>query len=105
NRSSVTVHNAHSWVMSFDTEADAFEGYASVMPNNAVFLVDTYDTLEGVRRAVNAGKQLRERGHEMAGIRLDSGDLAFLSIEARKILDDAGFPSAQILATNDLDET
>ena len=97
--------HAHSWVMSFDTEADAFEGYARVMPNNAVFLVDTYDTLEGVRRAVEAGKQLRERGHEMAGIRLDSGDLAFLSIEARKMLDDAGFPNAQILATNDLDET
>ncbi len=97
--------HAHSWVMSFNTEADAFEGYARVMPNNAVFLVDTYDTLGGVRRAVEAGKQLRERGHEMAGIRLDSGDLAFLSIEARKILDDAGFPNAQILATNDLDET
>ena len=97
--------HAHSWVMSFDTEADAFAGYARVMPNNAVFLVDTYDTLEGVRQAVKAGKQLRERGHEMSGIRLDSGDLAFLSIEARKILDDAGFPNAQIFATNDLDET
>ncbi|MFO0788805.1 MAG: nicotinate phosphoribosyltransferase [Pirellulales bacterium] len=96
--------HAHSWVMSFDTEADAFAGYADVMPNNAVFLVDTYDTLQGVRRAVEVGMKLRERGHEMAGIRLDSGDLAFLSIEARKILDQAGFPETQILATNDLDE-
>jgi nicotinate phosphoribosyltransferase len=96
--------HAHSWVMSFENEAEAFAGYSRVMPNNAVFLVDTYDTLEGVRRASEAGKQLRERGYEMAGIRLDSGDLAYLSIEARKILDASGFPNALILATNDLDE-
>jgi nicotinate phosphoribosyltransferase len=74
------------------------------MPNNCVFLVDTYDTLEGVRRAVHVGKQLRQRGHEMVGIRLDSGDLAYLSIEARKILDDADFHDAVIVASNDLDE-
>ncbi len=74
------------------------------MPNNCVFLVDTYDTLEGVRHAVETGKWLRERGHEMVGIRLDSGDLAWLSIEARKILDEAGFPKAVIVASNDLDE-
>lgn len=96
--------HAHSWVMSFDTEADSFERYAEVMPNNCVFLVDTYDTLEGVRQAVEVGKGLRERGHEMVGIRLDSGDLAYLSIEARKILDEAGFPEAGIVASNDLDE-
>jgi nicotinate phosphoribosyltransferase len=69
-----------------------------------VFLVDTYDTLQGVRHAVQVGRRLREKGHEMIGIRLDSGDLAYLSIEARKILDDAGFPKAAILASNDLDE-
>lgn len=96
--------HAHSWVMSFDTEAESFERYASVMPNNCVFLVDTYDTLEGVRQAVATGKKLRERGHEMIGIRLDSGDLAYLSTEARKILDEAGFPDAAIVASNDLDE-
>ncbi len=96
--------HAHSWVMSFDTEVEAFERYADVMPNNCVFLVDTYDTLEGVRRACEVGKRLRERGHEMAGIRLDSGDLAYLSIEARKILDEQGFPKANIVASNDLDE-
>jgi len=96
--------HAHSWVMSFDDEREAFEAYASVMPNNCVFLVDTYNTLEGVRRAVAVGKQLRQRGHEMTGIRLDSGDLAYLSIEARKILDAAGFPKAAIVASNDLDE-
>jgi len=96
--------HAHSWVMSFDTEADSFEHYAEVMPNNCVFLVDTYDTLEGVRQAVEVGRKLRERGYEMVGIRLDSGDLAYLSIEARKILDEAGFPDAGIVASNDLDE-
>ena len=96
--------HAHSWIMSFDSEEQAFESYAQVMPNNCVFLVDTYDTLEGVQRAAAVGQQLRERGHEMVGIRLDSGDLAYLSIEARKILDEAGFPDAVIVASNDLDE-
>ncbi len=96
--------HAHSWVMSFDTEAESFDGYADVLPNNCVFLVDTYDTLQGVRRAVEAGKRLRQKGHEMVGIRLDSGDLAYLSIQAREILDEAGFPHAVIVASNDLDE-
>lgn len=97
--------HAHSWVMAFDDEVHAFEAYAEAMPNNCVFLVDTYDTLQGVRHAVQVGRKLRGRGHEMAGIRLDSGDLAYLSIEARKILDEGGFPKAQIFASNDLDET
>ena len=95
---------AHSWIMSFDSELEAFQTYAEAMPNNCVFLVDTYDTLEGVRRAAEVGKWLRERGHKMIGIRLDSGDLAYLSIEARKILDAAGLPETQIVASNDLDE-
>ena len=96
--------HAHSWVMSFDGEEEAFDAYAEAMPNNCVFLVDTYDTLDGVRTAVRVGKRLRERGHELVGIRLDSGDLAFLSIEARRILDEEGFPDAKIVASNDLDE-
>jgi nicotinate phosphoribosyltransferase len=96
--------HAHSWVMSFDDEREAFLAYAKALPNNCVFLVDTYDTLEGVRRAVETGRWLREHGHEMTGIRLDSGDLAWLSVEARKILDEAGFPKAVIVASNDLDE-
>ena len=96
--------HAHSWVMSFDDEREAFLAYAEAMPNNCVFLVDTYDTLAGVREAAETGKWLREHGHEMVGIRLDSGDLAWLSIEARKILDEAGFPEATIVASNDLDE-
>jgi nicotinate phosphoribosyltransferase len=96
--------HAHSWIMSFDTEAEAFETYAEVMPNNCIFLVDTYDTLEGVKKAIEVGKQLKARGYKMAGIRLDSGDLAYLSIEARKLLDAAGFLDTNILASNDLDE-
>ena len=97
--------HAHSWVMSFDTELEAFRAYADVMPNNCVFLVDTYDTLEGVRNAIAVGRILRARGKELVGIRLDSGDLAWLSVQARKLLDEAGFPKAIIVASNDLDET
>ena len=96
--------HAHSWVMSFDSEPEAFAAYAAAMPNNCVFLVDTYDTLDGVRAAIEEGKRLRAKGHEMVGIRLDSGDLAYLSIEARKLLDEAGFSDAVIVASNDLDE-
>ncbi len=96
--------HAHSWIMSFDSELEAFEAYADAMPNNCIFLVDTYDTLDGVRNAVKVGKKLRKNGHEIAGIRLDSGDLGWLSIEARKILDEGGFPAAKIVASNDLDE-
>jgi nicotinate phosphoribosyltransferase len=95
---------AHSWVMCFDHELEAFKTYAEAMPNNCLLLVDTYDTLEGVRNAIEAGRMLRGRGQELAGIRLDSGDLARLSIEARRMLDEAGFPDAVIVGSNDLDE-
>jgi len=96
--------HAHSWVMSFATEQEAFDAYAEAQPNNCVLLVDTYDSLEGVRRAIETGRRLRERGHDLAGIRLDSGDLAYLSVEARKLLDAAGFEKTAIVASNDLDE-
>lgn len=96
--------HAHSWVLAFDSEIKAFEAYADAMPNNCVLLVDTYDSLEGVRHAVKIGRRLRQRGCRLAGIRLDSGDLAYLSIEARKILDEAGFKDAAIVGSNDLDE-
>lgn len=96
--------HAHSWVMAFPDEEEAFRAYADAMPDNCVLLVDTYDSLEGVRAAVRVGRRLRERGHELGGVRLDSGDLAYLSIEARKILDAEGFPQAAIVASNDLDE-
>lgn len=96
--------HAHSWVMAFDSELESFEAYARAMPNNCVFLVDSYDTLEGVRHAITVGRQLREQGRKMIGIRLDSGDLAWLSIQARQMLDEAGFSDAVIMASNDLDE-
>lgn len=96
--------HAHSWVMAFGDEQQAFEAYADAMPNNCVFLVDTYDTIAGVKKAVKVGQDLRDRGHEMQGIRLDSGDLAGLSREARTVLDDGGFPDAAIVASSDLDE-
>ena len=96
--------HAHSWIMSFEDEQEAFNKYAEAMPNNCIFLVDTYNSLEGVKKAIKTGKKLRDEGFEMAGIRLDSGDLAYLSIEARKMLDEAGFPNAAIVASNDLDE-
>ncbi|MDQ3283490.1 MAG: nicotinate phosphoribosyltransferase [Acidobacteriota bacterium] len=96
--------HAHSWVMSFDDEQEAFDAYAGALPNNTLLLVDTYDTLEGVAHAIETAKRLRERGHAFVGIRLDSGDLAYLSIEARRMLREAGFADAVIAASNDLDE-
>ncbi len=96
--------HAHSWVMAFDSELEAFQAYAHAMPNNCIFLVDTYDTLKGVERAVKVGQKLRAKGHEINGIRLDSGDLGSLSRESRIILDAGGFPDASIVASNDLDE-
>ncbi len=96
--------HAHSWVMCFDSELEAFEQYAAALPGNVTLLVDTYDTLEGVRNAVKIGEKLRESGHRLLGVRLDSGDLAWLSQKARVILDEAGFPDAVIVASNDLDE-
>jgi len=96
--------HAHAWVMSFDSELESFEAYARAMPNNSVFLVDTYDTVQGVKHAIEVGRKLRERGYEMAGIRLDSGDLTDLSIKARALLDEAGFPEAAVIASNDLND-
>lgn len=96
--------HAHSWVMAFGSELESFDAYAKALPNNCVFLVDTYDTLEGVRNAVRVGRQLRQSGHEMVGIRLDSGNLDRLSRDARNIMDEAGFAEAVIIASNDLDE-
>jgi nicotinate phosphoribosyltransferase len=96
--------HAHSWVMTFNSELDAFAAFANAMPSNSVFLVDTYDTHQGIRNAIEVAKELRKHGHRFSGIRLDSGDLALLSITARRLLDEAGFPDAKIIASNDLDE-
>jgi nicotinate phosphoribosyltransferase len=97
--------HAHSWVMSFENELEAFQTYADVLPNNVTLLVDTYDTIQGVHNAIETGRKLEQKGHKLAGIRLDSGDLAYLSIAARKLLDEAGFTDTAIVASNDLDET
>ena len=96
--------HAHSWVMSFDSEKEAFETYAEALPNNTIFLVDTYDTAEGIERAIEVARGMRARGREPIGIRLDSGDLGRLSFEARRRLDEAGFPEVKIVASGDLDE-
>jgi nicotinate phosphoribosyltransferase len=96
--------HAHSWVMFHGDEIASFRAYADALPGNCTFLVDTYDTLAGVKNAITVACELRGRGHELAGIRLDSGDLTHLSIEARAMLDAAGFDSAKIVASNDLDE-
>jgi nicotinate phosphoribosyltransferase len=96
--------HAHSWVMFHGEDRAAFRAYAQALPGNCTFLVDTYDTLDGVRDAIAIGRELRAAGHELLGVRLDSGDLAHLSIEARRLLDEAGFPDAKITASNDLDE-
>jgi nicotinate phosphoribosyltransferase len=96
--------HAHSWVMAFEEETEAFENYSQAFPEDSVFLVDTYDTLEGVKNAIKIAEKLRTRGSELNGIRLDSGDLAYLSRQARIMLDEAGFPKVAIVASNDLDE-
>jgi len=95
---------AHSWVSSFEDEEEAFRAYAEAQPGNCVLLVDTYDSLEGVRRAARVGLEMRERGERLLGIRLDSGDIAYLSKRAREILDEAGLTETRILASNQLDE-
>jgi nicotinate phosphoribosyltransferase len=97
--------HSHSWVMVFDDEQQSFETFAEHVPGNAVFLVDTYDSIAGVKKAIAVGEQLRKQGRELQGIRLDSGDLAWLSIKARKMLNDAGFADTKIYASNELDET
>ncbi len=95
---------AHSWVMSFETEREAFERYADLYPDSCIFLIDTYDTLKsGIENAIAVGKRLREQGKSF-GVRLDSGDLQYLSERCRRRLDEAGFPDAKIAASNELDE-
>ncbi len=97
--------HAHSWVMSFPTELDAFRAYAKLFPTKCLLLVDTYDTLgSGVPNAIKVFDELRAEGYEPMGIRLDSGDLAYLSKKARKMLDEAGYPDAVICASGDIDE-
>ena len=96
--------HAHSWVMSFDSERNAFQQFADATPDSVVLLVDTYDSLSGVRHAIEVGKVLRARGQRLGGIRLDSGDLVRLSQSARRLLDEADFTDTAIMGSSDLDE-
>ncbi len=96
--------HAHSWIMAFPEELESFAGWSDVMPNNLIFLIDTYDTIKGAKKAVEIAKALRKKNIHITGVRLDSGDLAQLSIQVRKILDEAGFKDAKIMASNELDE-
>lgn len=101
----VSGTQSHSWIMVFDNEMEAFQRYAECLPDNSVFLVDTYDTIEGVKKSIEVGRWLKTRGKRLLGIRLDSGDLADLSIRSRKLLDQAGFFETKIIASNELDES
>ncbi len=101
----VSGTQAHSWIMDFPSEEEAFRAYAEVYPDGALFLVDTYDTLgSGVPNAIKIFDELVQKGHKPIGIRIDSGDLAYLTKKARKMLDDAGYPYTKICASGDLDE-
>lgn len=101
----VSGTHAHSWVMNFPSELEAFRAYAKIYPQATLLLVDTYDVLNsGVPNAITVFNELKEKGYKPLGIRLDSGDLAYLSKKSRKMLDDAGFPDAKICASGDLDE-
>lgn len=95
---------AHSWIMSFPSELEAFRAYAKIYPQNSVFLIDTYDTLKsGIKNAIIVGKELVEKGYNF-GVRLDSGDISYLTREVRKELDNSGLPQAKISVSNELTE-
>jgi nicotinate phosphoribosyltransferase len=97
--------HAHSFVMAYDNEDEAFDHYTEVFPDASILLVDTYDTLgSGIKNAIAAAKKLAKKGKHLVGIRLDSGDLAYLSKQVRKMMDEEGLQYIKILASNDLDE-
>ena len=100
----VSGTHAHSWVMAFDNELESFRAYASSMPGNCVLLIDTYDVEQGAANAITVGLEMRERGERLAGVRIDSGDLAWLSKKVRSMLDDAGLYDCGIVLSNDQDQ-
>jgi len=102
---SISGTHAHSWVMAFESELESFRSYAKIYPDSCILLVDTYDTLKsGVPNAITVAKELEKEGHKLIGIRIDSGDIAYFSREARKMLDEAGLDYVKIVASNDVDE-
>ena len=101
----VTGTQAHSWIQSFDSELEAFRVYAKIHPHNTILLIDTIDTLNsGILNAITVAKEMENSGHKLKAVRLDSGDLAYLSIRVRKMLDNAGFKYVKIVASNQLNE-
>jgi len=95
---------AHSFVSAFESEIEAFTAYAEIFPDNSVFLIDTYDTLQGAKNAAEVGMRMKENGHSLVGIRLDSGDMLELSTQVRRILDQAELPEVKIFASSGFDE-
>lgn len=100
----VSGTHSHSWVMSFDNELDAFRAYAKAFPSNCVLLIDTYDVKKGLENAITVGLEMKARGQRLSGVRIDSGDLAWLAKYCRGRLDEAGLPDCGIVLSNDLDE-
>lgn len=100
----VSGTHAHSWVMSFPDELSAFRAYAQAMPDNCILLVDTYDVKQGVSNAITVARELKRAGHQLKAVRIDSGDLAWLSKMTRAMLNQAGFDDVGIVLSNDLDE-
>lgn len=100
----VSGTHAHSWVMAFESELEAFRTYAQIFPHNCVLLIDTYDVEQGLEHAITVGLEMAERGERLLGVRIDSGDLAWLTKRARKRLDEAGLTDCGIVLSNDLDE-
>jgi nicotinate phosphoribosyltransferase len=95
---------AHSFVTAFETEIEAFAAYADLFPDSSVFLIDTYDTLQGAKNAAEVGRQMKQQGHSLVGVRLDSGDMVELSKQVRRVLDEAGLPDVKIFASSGFDE-
>ena len=95
---------AHSYIEAFDNEIEAFSAYSDTFPQHTIFLIDTYDTLEGATNAVNVAKSMKEKGNALIGVRIDSGDMTDLSQKVRKILDDAGLFDVKIFANSGFDE-
>ena len=100
----VSGTHAHSWVMSFSSELEAFRAYAREFPNNCVLLIDSYDIEQGLENAITVGLEMKERGERLIGVRIDSGDLAWQAKRCRARLDEAGLTDTGIVLSNDLDE-
>ena len=100
----VSGTHAHSWVMAFDSELEAFRAYVKAFPHNAILLIDTYEVFQGLENAITVGLEMKERGEVLMGVRIDSGDLAWLSKKVRARLDEVGLFDTGIIVSNDLDE-